>query len=362
MMTIFTPSFADEANTNAQNLSVKEIVARLDPGRVAVTMFYENAVDPRIAQRPNTRLIRYARRGNTAKAASWLLANTPDVYFFPREGPLDAAFLLMRRYLRLKTALVTLVISGGLWEAPYSPARQNNIREADSLFANNTYLAELVQQKFGLAAEIIYDGVDRRYFFASQNAHAPSRPVTVLFAGSFRHYKRAPLVVQQAARRPDVRFCLAGVGEEEQTCRNTAAERGCKNVEFLGHLSQPALGEAMRQADVFLFPSVIEGHPQVLAQAAASGLPAIAMKLYKPDYVIDGATGFLVENDSELAARLDSLIQQPELRRRMGEAAVSHARKFDWDVIARQWQEAFESAVAGRKKNRSHRNRWEQGA
>jgi len=48
MITVFTPSFADEADTNAQNLSSKEIVARLDPKRFAVTMLCEGKADARI--------------------------------------------------------------------------------------------------------------------------------------------------------------------------------------------------------------------------------------------------------------------------------------------------------------------------
>ncbi len=100
-------------------------------------------------------------------------------------------------------------------------------------------------------------------------------------------------MVRQAARWPQVRFRMAGVGEEEQTCRNLAAELKCANLEFLGHLPQARLGDEMRRADIFFFPSILEGHPQVLGQAAACALPTIAMQNYRPDYVVNGTTGFL---------------------------------------------------------------------
>ena len=48
----------------------------------------------------------------------------------------------------------------------------------------------------------------------------------------------------------------------------------------------------MRRADLFLFPSILEGHPQVLGQASACGLPSIAMNLYRPDYVLNRESGF----------------------------------------------------------------------
>src|SRR5215831_9201645 len=147
MITIFTPSFADEADTNAQNLSVKEIVARLDPERFAVTALHEGPVDSRIAIRPNTRLLRWRNYGNTLRVSLHLLKKVPDIYFFPREGPLDAAFLTLRRRFRLKTAVVSYVVSGGLYNQPYFAARERHIREADAVFANNSYLADLLQEK-----------------------------------------------------------------------------------------------------------------------------------------------------------------------------------------------------------------------
>jgi len=351
MITIFTPSFADEADTNAQNLSVKEIVARLDPDRAAVTMFHEGAVDPRIASRPNTTLLSWRQHGNTLRTAWQILRRVPDVYFFPREGLLDAAFLSMRRYFRWKTAVVTPVVSGGLHSRTYPPARLRNIHEADAVFANSDNLAQLVREKLGVNTGTIHDGIDHRYWFPPEPGRDPREPVTVLYAGSMRPYKRVPVVVRQAARWPGARFRIAGIGEEERLCRNLAVELKCANVEFLGHLSLSQLGNEMRGADIFLFPSVIEGHPQVLGQAAASGLPAVAMEVYRPDYVVNGTTGFLVDNDDELAEKLDLLIREPQLRQSMGEAAVAHAQRFDWDVIARKWQQAFEEAVAMRRKH-----------
>lgn len=351
MIRVFTPSFADEADTNAQNLSTKEIVARLDPERFAVTMLLEGAADPRIASRPNTTLLPWRARGNTVRTLWRIVNNVPDIYFFPREGPLDAGFLTLRRCLRWKTALVNYVVSGGLYSQSYPAARARHIREADAVVANNTYLAQLVKEKFDVEAEVITSGVDRRYFFPPDGRGASHDSVTVLYVGSLRPYKRVPLVVQAAAQWRDLQFRIAGTGEEEQACRNLAAKLACANVEFLGHLSLSSLGEEMRRADVFFFPSVIEGHPQVLGQAAACGLPAVAMEVYRPDYVVNGVTGFLAASDEDLLEKLDRLIRDSELRRKMGEAAAAHARKFDWDPIAGRWQEVFERAVARRRGN-----------
>jgi glycosyltransferase involved in cell wall biosynthesis len=346
MITIFTPSFADEANTNAQNLSVKEILARLNPARFAVTLLHEGPVDPRIASRANTTLLRWHRRGNTARIVWHIVKNVPDIYFFPREGPLDAVFLSLRRYWKFKTAVISYVVSGGLYSEPYSQSRARHIREADAVVANNSYLAQLLQEKMAVAATVLYDGVDPRYFFPpAVDRTSPDVPI-VFFAGSLRPYKRVPFVVRQAARLPQVRFRIAGIGEEEQICKRLAVDLRCTNIEFLGHLPVQRIGEEMRRADIFFFPSVVEGHPQVLGQAAACGLPIIASQIYRPDYVVNGVTGFLADTDNEFSAKLDLLVNDSDLRRKMATASIAHVQKFDWDVIAGQWQETFEHVLS----------------
>ncbi len=347
LIKIFTPSFADEAGTNAQNLTVKEVVARLDPERFQITMFYEQAPDPRIAARPNTILWRWWERGNTLCTLLRMLTDIPDVYFFPREGPLDEKFFALRRILRWHTAVVTYVVSGGLSRIPPPPGQLRSLEQASAVYGNCLYLTQLVTARFGLEAGTIYDGVDRRYYFPPESRdYKPQKRLTVLFAGSFRSYKRIDLVVRQAARWPQVEFRLAGSGEQEEECRRLASELSCRNVYFLGHLGQAELGNEMRRADIFLFPSELEGHPQVLLQAAGCGLPCIAMNSYHPDAIMDGETGFLVGSADEFAQKFDVLVKDPALRATMSKAAARHAARFDWDQVAAQWAQAFEK-VAG---------------
>src|SRR5882757_2124046 len=118
LLKVFTPSFADDAGTNAQNLTVKEVVARLDPARFRVTMFFWQPPDPRIAARRNTILLPWRKRGNTLRTLLHMMTDVPDVYFFPRVGPLDEKFFGLRRMLRWRTAVVTYIVSGAVSHGP----------------------------------------------------------------------------------------------------------------------------------------------------------------------------------------------------------------------------------------------------
>lgn len=350
---IFTPSFADEDNTNAQNLTVKEIVARLPADLFRVIMICGRNPDPRIAARENTELISWTDHGNTARLLRHFVFSKPDIYFFPRFGPFDRVFFDLRKRLPVRAALVSYVVMM-MNEATDNGLAGRSIVEADQVCANSNYVAESVRQKFGVQSITIHDGVDRRFFFPRRRSNA-SDGLVVLYAGSFQARKRVELVIEQAARWPNVQFRLAGRGETEEHCRALCRQYSCRNVSFLGHLSSAQLGDEMRQADVFLFPSVLEGHPQVLIQATACGLPSIAMNLYRPDCVLNGKTGFLVQSENELSARLDLLLQNPALRQSMSEAAIQHSHNFDWDQIVEQWMDVFRDVVEMRQKSSSRR-------
>jgi glycosyltransferase involved in cell wall biosynthesis len=349
MITIFTPSFADDANTNAQNLTAKEVVSRLPPDRFRVMLLGEGEPDPRIRSRANTEILRSSSHGNTARWLTRVLTSKVDIYFFPRQGPLDAMFLFLRRSLRLRVSLVTYVVMA-LDEIDPGPTMTRSIREADCVVGNSRYVSQTVQDRFGVESRTIYDGISRDLFHSPVETRRPGSKLTVLYAGSLQARKRVNVVIREAAKWPSVEFRLVGKGEEEASCRSLVSELGCHNVTFVGHLSQHGVAEEMRKADVFLFPSVLEGHPQVLGQAASCGLPAVAMNKYRPDYVINCETGYLVESESELTQKLSLLLSDQNLRLRMSAAAARHAAQFDWDKVAEDWQSVFLEAANKRSK------------
>jgi glycosyltransferase involved in cell wall biosynthesis len=302
--------------------------------------------DARLAARRNTRLVPWAKHGNTARLLRHCLLPPPDIYFFPRSGPLDRIFFDARKRLRLRTSLITYIVMA-MNSVTGRGMIGRSIVEGDSVFGNSKHVVETIREMFGVDARPIYDGVDRRYYFsAKEQERAENVTPVVLYAGSLQPRKRVELVIQQAARLPALQFRLAGKGETEIQCRDLAQRLGCRNVSFLGHLSSEELGEEMRKADIFFFPSILEGNPQVLLQAASCGLPCIAMELYRSDYVIDGKTGFLARSDEELFEALDRLAGDAHLRHSFATAAIQHAGQFDWDEIAGQWADVFQRSVA----------------
>jgi glycosyltransferase involved in cell wall biosynthesis len=104
------------------------------------------------------------------------------------------------------------------------------------------------------------------------------------------------------------------------------------------HVPQKDLPALYRDADVFVFPSLIEGMPLVVLEAMACGLPVITTTHGPADIVRDGIDGFFVpiRDPEAIAARLDQLYRDPALREQMGRNAREQALRHTWDTYAQR--------------------------
>ncbi len=127
--------------------------------------------------------------------------------------------------------------------------------------------------------------------------------------------------------RPTARFIFAGSPESPQLdrqMRDMAADFGDR-IEFRGPVSGQSKSDVLAQAGYLLFPPAEpEGHPRVVLEALAAGLPVVTTDRGAiAETVIDGASGFVLDDPvpSQLAERILTLLGEPGLRDRMSRAA-----------------------------------------
>jgi glycosyltransferase involved in cell wall biosynthesis len=103
--------------------------------------------------------------------------------------------------------------------------------------------------------------------------------------------------------------------------------------------------EEYRNAAFLVMSSRYEGLPMVLLEAQAAGLPivAFACKCGPRDVLTDGVDGLLIpEGDiAALAAGMKRLMDDKELRRKMGAAAFRNSEKYDKERIMALWEKLF---------------------
>lgn len=103
--------------------------------------------------------------------------------------------------------------------------------------------------------------------------------------------------------------------------------------------------EEYRQASMLVMSSRYEGFGMVLVEAQSAGLPVISFtcKCGPRDIITDGMDGFLVaEKDvAGLANTMLCLMQDENMRRSMGMAAMKNSRRFSETAVMGQWEELF---------------------
>jgi glycosyltransferase involved in cell wall biosynthesis len=119
-------------------------------------------------------------------------------------------------------------------------------------------------------------------------------------------------------------------------------------VHFRGFVPHAEAPRWFRRADALVFPSIwAEPFGMPTAEAQAAGLPVVTTPSGGlPEVVEDGVTGLLVEpGDADgLAAAIERLAAEPELRRRLGEAGRRRAaERFGWNALTTQTLELYRS-------------------
>jgi glycosyltransferase involved in cell wall biosynthesis len=156
------------------------------------------------------------------------------------------------------------------------------------------------------------------------------------------------------AGHPDLRVVLAGGGDLLDRFRE-AAHPFPDRVFFPGPVLRDTLPDLYRAADAFVLPAVhdvkgnVDGLPNVILEAMASGLPVVASGISGiPLAVEDGRTGLLVpEKDPEaLFAALRRLLADPAGAREMGERGRRRTEaELTWDAVAARYREGYEMAL-----------------
>lgn len=158
------------------------------------------------------------------------------------------------------------------------------------------------------------------------------RPV-VLFAGRFVSAKNldkwlsiANEVRNRATSSPV--FVLVGDGPERESINAKAVSRGMTDdLRLPGWVDHETLGDYYALADVFLITSAYEGTSRVVVEAGMNGTPVVATPFAGvQDNIVDGETGLVAGDAESLAEGVMRLLEYPDERERIGQAAREFLR------------------------------------
>ncbi|NPV52532.1 MAG: glycosyltransferase [Firmicutes bacterium] len=126
---------------------------------------------------------------------------------------------------------------------------------------------------------------------------------------------------------PNLRLLLIGHGSEEENLRNLVNNLGLKEqVIFLG--KRRDIPEILAAIDIFVFPSLWEGLPVALLEAAAAGVPIVATDIPMNRQVLSSQHAWLVrpQHVNALALAIAEAVRNPVESRNKAIAAQEHVR------------------------------------
>ena len=257
-------------------------------------------------------------------------------------------------------------ISGRLWERlravgqwifchdPFFVAGQ---RRARALLVCNREALEAIPQKWRAKASLFpVNGVSADDLNLPVSDEICSNSFRVLSAGKLLSIKGYALALrafkQLAVRCPNAEFFIIGSGPELTRLRSLVEELGLqRQVRFEDWMARQKLLSQMYASDVFLFPSLRDGGGAVVVEAMAAGKPIVCLDLAGPGLHVTPECGIKITPRSpehtvrEMAAALERLYQDKELRVRMGRAARKRAEEcYHWDRLGERLREIYREA------------------
>ena len=168
--------------------------------------------------------------------------------------------------------------------------------------------------------------------------------------------QKAPLdliksIAAVAEQNSEAWFVIVGDGPLRPDVEQAIAQANLQERVVLTGLRRD-VPELLNIFDIFVLTSLWEGLPRVLPQAMASGLPIVCTKADgSAEAVQEGVNGYLVPQQSpqETADRLLQLLNDPELRQKMGSAGRQLAPPFGAKQMVRDIDKLYQSLIAKRK-------------
>ena len=224
---------------------------------------------------------------------------------------------------------------------------------------------------------VIPPGVDLNLFYPRPAAEAKARigvdpnKKLLIFVGRIEPLKgvetlmRAIAILCERGVSECHRLCLSIIGgdpADDPAVSNAEMERLkalreelglAEVVTFIGAQDQDALPDYYAAAEVVVMPSHYESFGMVALEAMACGTPVIASEVGGLAFLVrDGETGFHVpdRDPQALADRICNLLNDPQLRAKLGDCAAGHARSYGWPLIADRIVQVYEEVLSDWRK------------
>jgi glycosyltransferase involved in cell wall biosynthesis len=229
------------------------------------------------------------------------------------------------------------------------------IDHSDHIIAVSESTRQVATDAHGVASDkitTVYHGVAPEWRTGFEQPETPLpealRDRRFIFSlGNSLPYKNLPRLLQAFAEiadsAPDLTLVFAGRGEGKQHLMQMARSLGVADrIHFAGQLSDGEIRACFQHALFFAFPSLIEGFGLPVLEAMASGCPVLTSNCSSLAEIA-GEHAVLVDPQASasIAAGMQRLLTDPELRQQLADRGQHRAANFTWQASAEQTLQVY---------------------
>ena len=233
---------------------------------------------------------------------------------------------------------------------PYTKSVLKYIHEFTAVSeAAAEYLCSLTDKPVAL----IPNGIDLKRYKTPLRRNDNKPEKTIFYVGRLEQRKGVKYLLKAfkelSDRNPNVSLIIAGDGPDREKLESLAADLQLPNTTFLGFISDKDKINYLRTADLYCSPALYgESFGIVLLEAMATGAVVVAGD--NPGYasVLKGLGALSLVNPkhtSEFARRMETLLNEPDLRRIWREWAAGQLPQYSYTAIVDQYEEVYSAAL-----------------
>lgn len=332
---------------NAQDRNGKHWALFMDKQRYDIGIFTSGEPDPRIRELQAVRIFRLSRRKIPA-LLMWVfhfVFHRWDIVLNAKNGWRELLLLGIKRRLKPRVKFLSFAVNQvphGEEYSLYAKIANKILFGSDFLIANSKRVAETVREYSGIEVPVVNNLFDMSLF--NPVPHNNKRKI-VICVGSMVARKQPFLFANIAKSVPEADFVWIGERYYYGDMQKKVEKENICNLKLLGKVENSRVPGLLANADIFLFPSIHEGFPNVIVEAMACGLPVITLDRFGPEAVVDGETGYAVTTEFEMLERLKQLLENDDLRGTYSRNARERAFNYEGSRLVKKLEEHIDSML-----------------
>jgi len=231
------------------------------------------------------------------------------------------------------------------------------VKYVDEIVVLSHIAQGLVRKAYGRSSKVIRSGVDVEFFHNASGEDVRKRyslesDFILLHVGNLdpllRQSDSIKVVYYLSKDYDNIKLILDGAGAQEELIR-LSEKLGVRNkVLFLHSVSDEELAKIYAACDVFVFPSQMTWGLAVTEAMAAAKPVVVSNKAGASEIIQSGVNGIIVDHakPEEMAKQVRLLMNNPKLRKRLGENAYEYVKNnLSWKKYAENMENIFRQTI-----------------